>query len=83
MRKLALTIAIAAGTLLAASVVPTEAQQTLGQGVGTVVDAVNPLQSSGCYRLGVTGYHWYRTCIGPPVIYQHRRYCGHGQCYYR
>ena len=22
---------------------------------------------AGCYRLGVTGYHWYHFCAGPPA----------------
>ena len=22
---------------------------------------------AGCYRLGMTGYHWYHFCAGPPV----------------
>ena len=80
-RKFALSVAMVVATLLAG--LPAHAQRTVGQGVGTVVDAVNPFHSSGCYRLGATGYHWYHTCIGPRVIYQHHRLCSHGQCYYR
>jgi hypothetical protein len=84
MRKLPLSVAIAVMTLAAGSTAPTQAQQTVGQDVGSVVDAVNPFQSSGCYRWGTTGYHWYKTCVGPRVIYQHQRYCtSNGQCYYR
>ena len=30
---------------------------------------------AGCYRLGATGYHWYRACIGPPIFYPHHRHC--------
>jgi opacity protein-like surface antigen len=38
---------------------------------------------AGCYRLGVTGYHWYRFCAGPSFIYPHQRVCRHGYCWYR
>jgi hypothetical protein len=38
---------------------------------------------AGCYRLGETGYHWYRFCLGPPVLYPHHRACRHGYCWYR
>jgi hypothetical protein len=41
---------------------------------------------AGCYRLGLTGYHWYHYCVGPRFIYPHHRYCGwrHGYrtCWY-
>jgi hypothetical protein len=39
--------------------------------------------SAGCYRMGETGYHWYRFCFGPGFIYPHRRVCRHGYCWYR
>jgi hypothetical protein len=38
---------------------------------------------AGCYRLGETGYHWYRYCLGPSFIYPHHRICRHGRCWYR
>jgi hypothetical protein len=38
---------------------------------------------AGCYRLGETGYHWYRFCIGPSFLYPHDRVCRHGHCWYR
>jgi hypothetical protein len=38
---------------------------------------------AGCYRLGETGYHWYRYCLGPRWIYPHRRVCRSGYCWYR
>ncbi|MBP1065265.1 hypothetical protein ACVIWV_003011 [Bradyrhizobium diazoefficiens] len=38
---------------------------------------------AGCYRLGETGYHWYRSCWGPRWIYPHQRVCRHGYCWYR
>ena len=38
--------------------------------------------SAGCYRLGVTGYHWYRFCAGPRFMYPHYRHCRNGYCWY-
>ncbi len=42
---------------------------------------------AGCYRMGLSGYHWYRDCIGPGFLYPHQRYCHwrHGErfCWYR
>lgn len=38
---------------------------------------------AGCYRLGETGYHWYRYCWGPRWVYPHHRVCRHGYCWYR
>jgi hypothetical protein len=38
---------------------------------------------AGCYRLGETGYHWYRSCWGPRFIYPHHQVCRHGHCWYR
>ena len=38
---------------------------------------------AGCYRLGETGYHWYRYCFGPYFMYPHHRVCRHGHCWYR
>ena len=37
---------------------------------------------AGCYRLGETGYHWYRFCAGPAFLYPHHRVCRHGHCWY-
>jgi opacity protein-like surface antigen len=39
--------------------------------------------SAGCYRLGLTGYHWYGFCVGPSFIYPHERVCRNGHCWYR
>ncbi len=40
--------------------------------------------SAGCYRLGETGYHWYRYCVGPRIMYPHHRVCNrYGHCWYR
>ena len=48
--------------------------------VGTVLPSN---AEAGCYRLGETGYHWYRYCWGPRWVYPHRRVCRHGYCWYR
>ena len=48
------------------------------------VAAVLPSRAeAGCYRLGETGYHWYRSCWGPNWIYPHHRVCRRGYCWYR
>jgi hypothetical protein len=45
--------------------------------------AISPA-SAGCYRLGLSGYHWYGFCAGPSFIYPHQRVCNHnGYCWYR
>jgi hypothetical protein len=38
---------------------------------------------AGCYRLGLSGYHWYGSCFGPAFLYPHQRVCRHGHCWYR
>ena len=39
--------------------------------------------AAGCYRLGLTGYHWYRFCAGPRFVYPHHRVCNrYGYCWY-
>ena len=38
---------------------------------------------AGCYRLGLTGYHWYHFCAGPRDLYPHQRVCHNGHCWYR
>lgn len=49
------------------------------------VAALSPTtaEASGCYRLGLTGYHWYGFCLGPDVLYPHQRVCRHGSCWYQ
>ena len=41
---------------------------------------------AGCYRLGLSGYHWYGFCAGPRFMYPHGRHChwhhGHRICHY-
>jgi opacity protein-like surface antigen len=39
--------------------------------------------ASGCYRVGLTGYHWYGFCLGPDFLYPHERVCRHGNCWYQ
>ncbi len=39
--------------------------------------------SAGCARWGETGYHFYRSCWGPSVLYPHHRHCDrNGICLY-
>ncbi|WP_155253559.1 hypothetical protein [Bradyrhizobium japonicum] len=53
-------------------------------GAIVAVGALTPTRAeAGCYRLGETGYHWYRSCWGPHWIYPHRRVCRRGHCWYR
>ena len=39
--------------------------------------------SAGCYRMGMTGYHWYGFCVGPSFLYPHHRVCRNGHCWLR
>jgi opacity protein-like surface antigen len=45
--------------------------------------AATPADAAGCYRVGTTGYHWYKFCAGPSFLYPHRRVCHNGRCWYR
>ncbi|HLW92775.1 MAG TPA: hypothetical protein VKS78_15945 [Roseiarcus sp.] len=68
MRKLALLVA-------AAAAISTAALATANAQTGW---------NDGCYRLGLTGYHWYNFCVGPDFAYPHRRVCERGGfCWYR
>ena len=53
----------------------------------TLSVAASGSAEAGCYRLGLTGYHYYRSCIGPRILYPHRKYCtfrhGERRCWYR
>lgn len=75
---LAVLIAVSTGSLSS-----TGAKAAVGRSIGTAISAVSPIEMTSCYRLGETGYHWYRFCVGPYWLYPHRRYCHHGYCYYR
>ena len=38
---------------------------------------------AGCYRMGPSGYHHYRSCVGPGFLYPHHRHCRrHRGCWY-
>lgn len=81
MHKLFLTLAVIS---MACSAVPLSANAYPAGPVGAALaTAVNPVEPAGCYRLGLSGYHWYRWCIGPSWLYPHRRICRHGYCWYR
>ena len=82
MRQVIVAAAAVLAISAAASPMPAEAQ-TFGPGVSRAVEAVSPLQSAGCYRWGETGYHWYRSCVGPIWLYPHQRSCRKGACVYR
>jgi hypothetical protein len=71
MRKITLLAAVVA-TLSAAAILPGNAQQLVVQG-----------WNGGCYRLGMTGYHWYDFCVGPNFLYPHKHVCDHGNCNYQ
>jgi len=62
---------------------PTGARAAVGQRLDQALGAVSPFETTGCYRLGETGYHWYDFCVGPRFLYPHHRVCRHGHCYYR
>jgi hypothetical protein len=47
----------------------TPLQAAAGQGIAAAVDKVSPAEKAGCYRLGETGYHWYRFCFGLSWLY--------------
>ena len=84
MRKLAFIAGMAAafGAVGASSALADPAGP-VGPGLANAVDSLNVAQSVGCYRLGLTGYHWYASCIGPRWLYPHRRVCRNGWCAYR
>ena len=51
---------------------------------GLSVVTLTPVSAeAGCIRMGETGYHWYRYCVGPRFLYPHRRVCRHGHCWLR
>jgi hypothetical protein len=81
-------MAIAAAAVLSiGSFLPTAAMAVVGGGIQPAVTAASsassPIEKIGCYRLGLSGYHWYGFCAGPSVLYPHRRVCRNHHCYYR
>ena len=86
MHKL-VVIAAAGAVFFAATVSSATSYGAVGQGMGGTIDAaidtIASIEKVGCYRLGETGYHWYRYCFGPAFIYPHQRVCRNGYCWYR
>jgi hypothetical protein len=80
MHKLVL---ITAAVLCAAAVSSTPSRAAVGHNIAAAIDAIDPVEKVGCYRLGETGYHWYRFCLGPAWLYPHQRACRRGYCRYR
>ncbi len=80
MRKL---VVVTAAVLCAAAVSSAPSQAAVGHGIAAATDAIDPVEKIGCYRLGETGYHWYRFCFGPSFLYPHHRVCRRGACWYR
>ena len=57
---------------------------TAAAAAGLSVAALAPTAAeAGCYRMGLSGYHWYNSCFGPGFIYPHHRACQrNGFCWY-
>jgi hypothetical protein len=72
-----------AAVLCAAAVSSTPSQAAVGRSIAATTDAIASIEKVGCYRLGETGYHWYRFCFGPSWLYPHERVCRRGNCWYR
>ena len=72
MRKL-VTIAAGGAVLYVAVVLPTTLHAAVGRSLAAAIEATDPVEKAGCYRLGETGYHWYRFCFGPAWLYPHQR----------
>ena len=83
MHKLTLTTAALAALTLG-SLLRADAEAAVGRSMDSAILALSQIeQAAGCYRLGETGYHWYRFCAGPYWLYPHHRYCRRGYCSYR
>jgi len=78
-------VAIAAGgvALSVATISPATLHAAAAKRVTLPIEATRSVEKAGCYRLGETGYHWYRFCFGPTWLYPHQRVCRHGYCWYR
>jgi len=76
-------IAVGGVVLCVAAILPTTLYAAVGRNVAPAIDAIQPVEKAGCYRLGETGYHWYRFCFGPSWLYPHERVCRRGHCWYR
>jgi hypothetical protein len=75
--------AAASAVLCTATVSATTSHAAMGQSMAAAIDAIDPIEKVGCFRLGETGYHWYRFCFGPTWLYPHHRVCRHGYCWCR
>lgn len=64
---------------------PTNVLAMVGEGTPPSLTAPSTphIEKIGCYRLGLSGYHWYHFCAGPGFLYPHHRVCRHGACWYR
>ncbi len=76
-------VVVTAAVLCASAVPSTASPAGVGQGIAATIDAIDTVEKVGCYRLGETGYHWYRFCFGPTWLYPHQRVCRRGYCWYR
>jgi hypothetical protein len=76
-------VVVTAAVLCAAAVLSAPSKAAVGRGMAAAINAIDPVEKIGCYRLGETGYHWYRFCFGPGWLYPHQRVCRRGYCWYR
>jgi hypothetical protein len=78
---------VLAAVMAAAGLLPTAAAAMVGAGARPIEMAARSpayqVDHVGCYRLGLSGYRWYRSCIGPRFMYPHHRICHRHHCYYR
>jgi hypothetical protein len=77
------TFAIAGAAIAAMVILQAPAKAAVAQNIAPAGDAVSVIEKASCYRLGLTGYHRYRSCFGPAFLYPHRRICRRGYCWYR
>jgi len=82
MRKLAVAVSLAALVSIG-TVASTGSLAAIGGSVDAAIDAAVRIEKAGCFRLGWSGYHWYRYCAGPYWLYPHQRVCRRGFCWYR
>ena len=75
-------VGVTAVVLCAATVSSTPSPAAVGQSIASAIHAIDAVDKVGCYRLGETGYHWYRFCFGPTWLYPHHRVCQRGYCSY-
>lgn len=76
-------IVVGGAALYLAAILPTTLHAAVGRDMARAIESARPVENAGCYRLGETGYHWYRFCFGPSWLYPHQRICRRGYCWYR